>query len=440
MKKFLIVLLTAILSLSAFGFVGCTPTTSEETPVDTNVVTMNDFEHFDSQVQNIRVFDGMCISAHNTDKQYVKGGERSIEIKPVGLTWVKRFPYFVVPTYSIKYEYGYGDFTNVEKLTCWVYNASEETQWMAVGLTGMTRTHQYAEAAIKTTGEYYDLAHGWNFIEYYVYPEYVVLQEDFDITETYGVFFKFDRSAEITVASANTFYLDEIKLHYVEGEREQRTSFNLKADAEKGVWEVCDFEDTMQTWHFYAPYVVPSGIFGMPTMRVVNASAYNVTAKSGTNVLAVYKRAGVNNYATTYMAMDCSGMAEAFATIGQDLYDHPENYVLKMDLYNPNGIDHGFSIEFNADRSYDSSLTSDNSVASSYFSSNTIIPAQSWYTYEKNLSAIDANIKNRNSEKTAVSFVQHPDYIRFQWAAHRTSTDIEDRIVLIDNVRIEKVA
>lgn len=441
MKKIITLILALILCLSSLGLFGC----AEES--GGKAVLLSSFENFDRDIQPIHVLDGMGDVGENRDMQFVKGGKKSLYATPVGLTWVTKFPYLVIPTTSINYNMNYGNFENVEKVTCWVYNTSDETEWMSMGLTGLTRTHQYAESAIRPNGEYFVLAPGWNFIEYYIYPAYMSMQS-FDIKSVYGIFFEFDRSEEITVASAIKFYIDEVKLHYVKGERKPITTLNLNSDAENGAWEVCDFEDSMQSYHFAIPYVIPSAIWNQPHIRTVNASKYNITAKSGVNVLEVIKRAGTNNFACCYMQMEGTALKEAFKNIGQDLIDNPSNYVLKFDIYNTSDVVDGFTIEIFSDRSYDETLNSDNSQTGTYFSSGTKVNPGEWYTYEKNIGSIDSNIKNRaagsasttDDDKTPVLFSQHPGGITFSWAAFRTSSNMEDRVILIDNFRIEKVS
>ncbi len=442
MKKIITLILALILCLSSLGMFGCAEESGGKT------VLLSSFENFDRDIQPIHVLDGMGSVGENRDKQFVKGGEKSLYVTPVGLTWVTKFPYLVIPTTSINYNVNYGNFEDVEKVTCWVYNTSDETEWMSMGLTGLTRTHQYAESAIRPNGEYYDLAPGWNFIEYHIYPEYIAMQDSVELDAVYGIFFEFDRSEDITVANAKTFYLDEVKLHYVKGERKPITSFNLKSDTENGVWEVCDFEDSMQSYHFYVPYVVPSGLWYQPHIRTVNASKHNITAKSGVNVLEIIKRAGVGTYAACYMKMEGSAFNEAFKNIGQDLIDNPSNYVLKFDIYNTSDVVDGFTIEIFSDRSYDPTLNSGNSHTGTYFSSSTKVNPGEWYTYEKNIGAIDSNITNRaagsssttDDDKTPVLFSQHPGGITFSWAGFRTDSDMKDRVFLFDNFRIEKVS
>lgn len=434
MKRILILILALVLCLSSLGMFGCEKESGEK------VVLLSSFENFDRDIQPIHVLDGMGSVGENRDKQFVKGGEKSLYATPVGLTWVTKFPYLVIPTTSINYDINYGNFESVEKVTCWVYNTSEKTEWMSMGLTGLTRTHQYAESAIRPNGEYFDLEPGWNFVEYHIYPEYMAMQDDFDLKAVYGIFFEFDRSKDITLANANKFYIDEVKLHYVKGERKPINSFNLKSDAENGVWEVCDFEDSMQSYHFAIPYVVPSAIWNQPHIRTVNASKHNIIAKSGVNVLEVIKRAGVNNFACCYMKMDGTAFAEAFKNIGQDLIDNPSDYVFKFDIYNSSDVIDGFTIEIFSDRSYDSSLNGDNSRTSTYFSSGTRVNPGEWYTYEKNIGNIDSNIIGNTKEgQTSVLFSQHPGGITFSWGGFRTNSDMRDRVFLLDNFRIERL-
>ena len=113
---------------------------------------------------------------------------------------------------------------------------------------------------------------------------------------------------------------------------------------------------------------------------------------------------------------------------------------MKFDIYNTSDVVGGFTIEMYSDRSYDSTLTSENSRAGTYFSSGTKVNPGEWFTYEKNIGAIDTNIvNNTKAGQTSVLFSQHPGGINFSWAGFRSDSDMEDRVFLLDNFRIEKV-
>ncbi len=95
-------------------------------------------------------------------------------------------------------------------------------------------------------------------------------------------------------------YMDDLRLHYETDRRENEII--LKSDAEKGIWEIADFEDGKQNFFLGCER---SGVREplKSTNKVVNAGYYNIKAPSGNNVLELTMRAGVNNSKNTKRAL-----------------------------------------------------------------------------------------------------------------------------------------
>lgn len=442
MKKLLTLLLSVTTVVGAMGVSACSEEPSAQSGNENeNVLLLNGFEDFLRDVQGIRLFNGFGAVDHNKNADYVKSGDGSLLLRPVGADYTTSPPYVVVPTYSVMFDYGYGDFTDIAKVTAQVYNAEETEVSLGVGLAGMTRTHQFVEQALRTNADYYVLKPGWNLIEYYVEPAYVNCQDlsdgSFDITTIFGIFFEFERqTGELSLDNAANIYLDDVRLHYAEEKRETTSDFGLASDSEKGIWELADFENTLQNNFFYVPYTVPSTVLGLPTIRVVPAAKHNVTAKSGVNVLELTKRAGVTDGSRDYMMLSEKVMQQAFANIGDDIKANPQKYVIRFDIYNPTPNKDSLTIEYQSDSAYDS----ETNWTKSYISSSTALAPYSWTSYEVSVSKIDETIKSKATANnaTAILFSEHPGKIKFSFSQYYTAENTDDKVLLLDNFRIEK--
>ncbi len=442
MKKFITFLLSAITATTALGLTACAEWKNSDSKNTENekIVTLNGFEEFLKDVQSIRLFNGFGAVYQNKDAKYVKSGNASLRLCPVGEDFTTSPPYIVIPTYSITFDYGYGNFTNMDKVTVQVYNAEEEAIPMGMGLTGITRTHQFVEQAIRTNAEYYTLQPGWNLIEYCVEPAYVALQDvgdAFGIKDVYGIFFEFERQTEKhSLEKAVNVYLDDVRLHYAETAKPLTSDFSLNSDSEKGVWELGDFENPMQNMFLYIPYTNPSTVLGLPSLRVVNAAKHNIVAKSGVNVMELTKRAGVTDASAAYVMFSEKIMQQAFANIGEDIKNNPQKYSIKFDIYNTSTSKDSLLIEYVSDSSYEA----DQNHLKSYLSSSTTLEPKTWTTYSIEISKIDASIQSRAAESglTPILFSEHPGRINFSFAQYYSSTNTADRVLLLDNFRIEK--
>lgn len=442
MKRSITFLLSVILAMSALSLMACSDD-GKAVPGGDNekVVMLNSFEDFNKDVQGIRLFNGFGTVNHNKDEKYVKSGGASIQLRPVGEEFTTSLPYIVVPTFSIKYDYGYGDFSQVDKVTVQVYNAEDTEISMGLGLAGITRTHQFVEQAIRSNAEYYTLQPGWNLVEYCVEPAYLSLQnigQAFSVKDVYGIFFEFERQGDgRSLKNANEIYLDDVRLHYGEEEKPLTKDFGLACDTEKGVWELADFENSLQNMFLYIPYTNPSTVLGLPTLRTVNAAKYNTVAKSGVNVLELTKRAGVTTAGAAYVMFSEKVMQQAFANVGDDIKANPQKYALKFEIYNTSSQKDSLSIEYVSDSAYDT----DSNFLKTYLSSSTRLEPKTWTSYSINISDIDASITKKAEEKglTPILFSEHPGRINFSFSQYYGSVDMADKVLLLDNFRIEKL-
>ena len=327
-KKIIALLLTLCTLLSAFSMTSC----KKEDGSDGSMV-FKGFNVWEQDFSPIRILNQFGkISLNLTEKEYVKFGAGSAKIQPSGGTFETAKPTFIIPTYSTFLGYDYGDFTKTEKISVWVYNVQENKEWIGMGLqTGPWKTGQWWDSVVRTNTMYFTLNHGWNYIEYDIDPTYLEMQSQFDIKNVLGVFFEFDYHDQFK-DQIPVFYMDDLRFHYSESAVKGST-YELKSDAVAGVWEVADFEDKKQNLFTYQR--TSDGSLIRMNARVINGSEQNVTAKSGTNVLEVTKHAGENNGGWPQLILSYKVFEKAFANIGSDIAEHPENYYICLEFYYP---------------------------------------------------------------------------------------------------------
>lgn len=414
MKKFMTVLLAVAVLFSALG---CSGKSADKRGAAT---LLNGFEDFERDVQIIKLLNGFGQVNVNTDSRYVKSGKSSLKLRPNGWEFSTIPPYIVVPTYSTRYNYGYGDFTKTDKISVSVYNAESEPLEIGVGLTLQNiYTEQWYDSVQRLNAEYYTLAPGWNDLVYAIEPDYFSKHPSFDIKQIYGVYFEFGHIGARSIDDTPTVYLDDLYLHSADN----RAASGIKAlqsDRENGVWEISYFDDVMQNYFYY---VSLRPFFCAPTVKVVPAAKYGINAKKGLYVLEATKRAGTGEYGWPYIWISEDIMKGVLADIGDDIKLNPENYVFKYDMYNASAYDGGWSMEF---------YTDDEVESKTY----TTVSAKSgaWATYSCSFKTINNGLLSKGKKYT-----EAPGAVRITGSQYNTADDTSDRVFLFDNVRIERI-
>ncbi|MBR2330477.1 MAG: hypothetical protein IKA40_04450, partial [Clostridia bacterium] len=86
-------------------------------------VLMNGFEYFDRDVQLLRMFNEFGVLSDNEDETFIRTGEHSLKITPLGHRMHTANPYFLLPSSSLRFsEVAFGDFSNVDTVSMWFYN------------------------------------------------------------------------------------------------------------------------------------------------------------------------------------------------------------------------------------------------------------------------------------------------------------------------------
>lgn len=436
-KKVKALLLAGVLSLSSLAacISGCKKTddagesSAAETASTVDVggvlengkTLMNGFEYFDRDIQLLRVYNDFGVLNDNTDQKYIRTGEHSLKINPVGSRVHSANPYFLISSTSLRFEeVAFGDFSNVDTVSFWFYNSEEEDVNVGIAFAkgaNFTSGADKRDHIYKSNSEFFTLKNGWNYVEYNVEPAYLELQ-GVTITDVYGVTIEFDYVESHKLADSPTVYLDDVCLSYTDTPKSTEFTMNVKTGTtEEGnpYWSIADFEDPLEAYYF--PYLYgPEG--ALPVLKTVFAGDYGAITTRGTQALLIQKKHGGTNYGWPRLTLHEKVMKAVFAAIGDDIKQNPDNYVFKLDVYNAsNVINNAFTIQF-------TDATSDG------FSGGA---PGTWSTYSTTLGRINGKAK------TDVPYTESQGLIVFAWDRYPTASDLSDRPILVDNVRIEKI-
>lgn len=437
-KKLKALLLAAILSLSSLAACAgsCSGSNGDNSSGDTgnkipqgevggileeDKVLMNGFEYFDRDIQLLRVFNDFGVLNDNTDKQYVRSGEHSLKINPVGSRVHSANPYFLISSSSLRFEeVSFGDFSDVDKLSLWFYNSEEEDVTVGIGFgkgSLFTSGADKRDHIYKTNSEFFTLKNGWNYIEYNVEPAYLQLQ-GLNINEVYGITIEFDYVASHKLADSPTVYLDDVCLTYTDTPKSTDLAIKVKTGTtEEGnpYWSIADFENPLEAYYFAYMYGPETAL---PILKTVFAGDYGAITKQGTQALLIQKKHGGDKYGWPRLTLHENIIKAVFAAIGDDILQNPDNYVFKLDVYNASKvINNAFTIQFDGATSYG-------------FKGGA---PGTWSTFTTTFGEVDRR------KKTDVPYTQSQGTIIFAWDRYPTASDLSDRPILVDNVRIEKI-
>ena len=124
--------------LSMVSFAGCKDNKTEGNEVEDNnpakIVTLANFEQFDPDFQLLRLRKGFGAVNVNQDKDYVKSGESSAKLQPLGRYKDKAKPFLYFELESELYDYSYADLDYLYSISMWLYNDSEEQKEAEIGI------------------------------------------------------------------------------------------------------------------------------------------------------------------------------------------------------------------------------------------------------------------------------------------------------------------
>ncbi len=244
-------------------------------------VVFADFETWETGMQLIRTGKYFGTISENKDARYVKSGEKSAIIRPLGGFRSSSIPIFFFPTQSEYFDFDHSDFSDADKVTFEFYydatyeppvdeESSEEstetvaledkTLKVAVGLvTEINGLDNYQRTAV----EYQLLYNGWNTIEYVV--DVSALSINADVKSIKGIYVAFESVGSREVEDAPIVYLDDVVLHRKDEAPEIQDLVQL------GENEYADFESEWQKHVISARNTAYA-----PDINIVNADDYKV--------------------------------------------------------------------------------------------------------------------------------------------------------------------
>ncbi len=295
MKKITTLSMAALLALSCLPIVACKDQ-GETPPPEADYVSLANFEQWGPDFQMLRLFNNFGKVTRNEDKNYIKEGEFSAHLQPVGSTIKKASPILCLPTKSTFFEYDYQDFTKYESVSAYLLNASEKPIDVKIGLVSSIAS---ANTIQTMDGDSFTLQpNTWQRIDYWL--EHSILNLSSDITQIEGVYLEFPNQGIMYPEDAPDIYLDDVRLSKSSDvEMKDLVDLETKETEGKKVWEICDFEKP------YQRYVFRTEINGPPQENiecsVVKAADYGIEATSGNNVLKVTRHSSTER-AFIYMS------------------------------------------------------------------------------------------------------------------------------------------
>lgn len=200
----------------------------------------------------------------NRDKKYVRSGEKSMKLCPGKYM---QDPYMYLPLESTLLGFSYTDIMKIYAYRFSVY--TEEVCDINVGL------YFDKMANARSPEQKFVLSKGWNDIEYI--PQYAVMNLQYDVTLCKGMYIMFKTQDEMPIV-----YVDDVQLVFSDVAMSPENLLILKRTETS--FEICDFENAYQHLMFNS-YVYGTAL--APSISIVKAADYGLTAPSGNKVLRV---------------------------------------------------------------------------------------------------------------------------------------------------------
>lgn len=323
LSKILSLLLCGLLSVGVCACDSKEPEGPGEVPETPASIVYADFERWAPDFQLIRMTPYSGALHINKDTKYAKDSQ-SLLIHPLGRYTSGDNATFIFPTYSEMFEFDYRDFRRTTSISFEFYNAEEQAQNVAVGLTP---TIFSTESFAFTKLEWHELApNAWTTVTYEVDTR--LLGFVYDVTSIAGFYMTFENAGSRDEEDAPDIYLDNIVLHRLTHDPVETESFVL------GDMEYLDFEDTLQNG-----MIELGGRAGQDAYIVKAADEVidgtPLKATSGENVLKmefmpVAQTTGNFSYVRFSNIVAQNSM---FAKISDE---EAQNMVISLDIYNAN--------------------------------------------------------------------------------------------------------
>ena len=403
MKRLCAFALSGVLCFSLL--VGCGRAEESASLGEIKEVLLYDFEDYDRNFTLMKTMAYFGAVNINKDTEFVKNGKVSALIQPLGPYstaqstngWgLQQNTCLYIPFVSKKYDFDYADCAKIQTINMSVYNAEKDNIKMYIGLL----FDDQAEAmSLPVT---FTLEPGWNEVAYAL--DHDVLAISNNLQTCYGMALRFDKVASRELKDAPKIYMDDIRLITTEKAVKPEKIQLLNEDG------VCDFE---QIAHKYVFSSSTHDAIHQADMSIVKAADYEITAPSGNNVLRAELKATDSIDGTIYERLIFNQvLAESL-----DFKNAGEDARFCFDLYNDSDVAIDFTVIFKMPKA--SSQTGDHLYAS---------PKQ-WSKFSMPLAYL-----YRASGDDVVWYQDDTGQIEI----HFGEFEGEDRVIYIDNLRIEK--
>ena len=389
----------AVLCLCLLPLGGCKKQ-SDAPAADDTAIKIADFEQWAPDFQLMRVMENFGRVTKNEDERYVRSGKASAKLQILGGKSDTKLPLLYFPTASVLFEYDYTDFSKVESVDMWLYNAEAEEMHVTVGFVSAIVN---AMEVNTMRGETFALAPGaWTRVRYF--PARDILTITGDLDEIPGIYLEFENQSARELKDAAVLYLDDVT---VTKNPELGEAPNIMTFADD---VVLDFE---QTWHKYAMYAKASSLKCKADVSVVKFAEYGVTGLQGDYALRVVTHPG-DLFEASYPGIVIPEKVMRACGIMDVPQDDWAKTALEFDVYN------------NSDRTMRFFVEPGSKTTGRTFGLRCEVNAKSKLHYRVPFAHIEA----QNPGSTA-----NPSFWQILWAEY---TDRGDQEFFFDNFRIVK--
>ena len=269
MKKIVPLLMAAI-------SVSCLASCNNQATAKPKVEMIADFENWGPDFQTIKITYGFGRIDRNEEKKFVKSGNYSCLVQPLGDKDERFLPTFYFPLRSRTFDFNKGDLTKYSSMYCSVYNDNDFALPLTVGF--ITEFETYYNI-VKANGETFSLApNSWTEIEYKIDIDFLNMY--FNVEEAPALYFEFEKQDVYDISFAPKLYFDDIYFTYSKSHRTPIDTFILKEN------EICDFEEDFQKSFFTVRNAISNHI-----SFDITGAVDGVTPSSGNKMLHIHSNA-----------------------------------------------------------------------------------------------------------------------------------------------------
>lgn len=381
------------------------------------------FESYKESIVQMKSFNQFGKVSLNKDVDFVKQGEGSCKLQPLGEPETTKNPTVIFSTISLpdsEREFNYMDFSKYEKVSAWVYN--DEDHEVNMGISLLTSAVSYD----RLTGDYGSTTitdnfilkpKQWNKVVYQINHAYLELFVD--IHYIYGVCFSFENAGTRYLSETDTIYVDDLKLEKLSKpyQTTQAHIFECEGSTEDKII-LADFEQYAQM--YYAHCAVYRWQERRPDIDVYNPMLgdYGTVLRLTTRYCPynVNRSNAIRISGEIFRGLDLAAMADSTDYV----------YYIKFDVYNESNSDISVSGNFIHKSSEKTCKT---------WTSVTVSP-KTWGTYSYQLSKAKTSTTDKLGNVTTYRYADDPGDISIGWGQYEEGPR---RVFYVDNIRLERV-